>query len=151
METFYKYINTFPMPLWIGMMFAPNHELTKRGSRSDVIFALAALHYVLSIINAIRQDQNEAGETNLDLATLEGVRKGLSTPQGALAGWSHMLALDLFTGAWIYRQCQRLNAPAWVRIPAIGFTLMTGPFGLLLFLLWRWVSGAERAEAAWQD
>ena len=47
-----------------------------------------------------------------------------------------MLALDLFTGAWIFRQCRRLNAPGWVRIPALLFTLMTGPFGLILFLIW---------------
>lgn len=142
METFFKYINTLPMPLWIGMMFAPDHTLTKRGSRSSALFGLAALNYVLSIINAIRRDNAAQGETNLDLMSLEGVREGLSTPQGALAGWSHMLALDLFTGAWIYRQCQRLGAPGWVRVLSIGFTLMTGPFGLLLFLLWRWASGA---------
>ena len=56
-----------------------------------------------------------------------------------------MLALDLFTGAWIYRQCQRLNAPAWIRIPALLFTLMAGPFGLLIFLVWRFLMGqAER-------
>jgi hypothetical protein len=54
-----------------------------------------------------------------------------------------MLALDLFTGAWIYRQCRRLNAPAWVRIPALLFTLMTGPFGLLLFLFWRLIGSGE--------
>lgn len=143
METFYKYLNTFPMPLWIGMMFAPNHPWVKRGSRSSTIFGVAAFNYVLSIINAIRQDQESDGQTNIDLTSLEGVRRGLSTPQGALAGWSHMLALDLFTGAWIYRQCQRLNAPAWVRVPAIGFTLMTGPFGLLLFLVWRWMIAGE--------
>lgn len=143
METFFKYINTLPMPLWIGMMFAPNHPLTQQGSRSSALFGLASLNYVLSIINAIRRDSVEKGETNIDLMSLDGVRKGLSTPQGALAGWSHMLALDLFTGAWIFRQCQRLGAPGWVRIFSIGFTLMTGPFGLLLFLLWRWTSGAE--------
>ena len=56
-----------------------------------------------------------------------------------------MLALDLFTGAWIYRQCQRLNAPAWIRIPALLFTLMAGPFGLLFFLTWRFlVPNAKR-------
>lgn len=149
MEKFYQFINTFPMPVWIGMMFAPHHPLTRRASRSSTIFMLAALNYVLAIINAIRQDQSSEGQVNLDLMKLEGVRKGLSTPQGALAGWTHMLALDLFTGAWIYRQCQRLGAPAWVRIPALLFTLMSGPFGLLLFLGWRLLSrtGGEQLEA----
>ena len=136
METFFKYLNTFPMPLWLAMMFAPNHPLTERASRSSSVLGIAAAHYVLAILNAVRQDQNNGGEVKLDIMSLEGVRTGLSSPQGALAGWAHMLALDLFTGAWIFRQCRRLNAPNWVRIPALLFTLMTGPFGLILFLIW---------------
>jgi hypothetical protein len=78
--------------------------------------------------------------------SLEGVRRGLSSRQGALAGWAHMLALDLFTGAWIYRQAQQLRAPAWLRIAALFFTLMTGPFGLLIFLIWRFF-GAGKIES----
>ena len=137
MDKLFQYVNSFPMPLWLAMMFAPNHPVTDKASRSSTVLGLAALNYVLAIINAIRQDQSESDSANIDFMSLEGVRKGLSTPQGALAGWAHMLALDLFTGAWIFRQCQRLGAPHWARIPALFFTLMTGPFGLILFLLWR--------------
>jgi hypothetical protein len=52
-----------------------------------------------------------------------------------------MLALDLFAGAWIFRESLRLSAPAWVRIPSLAFTLLAGPFGLLLFLIWRILGG----------
>ncbi|MBE2222516.1 MAG: DUF4281 domain-containing protein [Anaerolineae bacterium] len=143
METLFKLINAFPMPVWLAMMFAPNHPLTQRASRSSTIFAIAALNYVVALIQAVRGGSDDDGLPNF--TTLEGISKGLGTPEGALAGWAHMLALDLFTGAWIYRQCQRLNAPAWIRIPALLFTLMTGPFGLLIFLVWRFVAGvAER-------
>lgn len=145
MDKLFQYINTFPMPVWLAMMFAPNHPLTDKASRSSTVLGLAAVHYVLAIIAAFRQDQSEAGSPNIDFMSLEGVRRGLATPQGALAGWAHMLALDLFTGAWIFRQCQRLGAPHWVRIGALFFTLMTGPFGLVLFLLWR-VFGAGLGE-----
>ena len=137
METLFKLINAFPMPVWLAMMFAPNHPITKRASRSSTIFAIAAVHYLVALAQAVKSDSGEEGLP--DFTTLEGIRKGLSTSEGALAGWAHMLALDLFTGAWIYRQCQRFNAPAWIRIPALLFTLMTGPFGLLIFLIWRFL------------
>ena len=140
MDTFFKYLNLFPMPLWLAMIFAPNHSLTNRMARSSSIFGVMAVHYLLALLNAVRN-----GST-MNLTTLEGISKGLGTKEGALAGWAHFLALDLFTGAWIYRQCQRLDAPTWVRIPALFFTLMMGPFGLLLFLLWRGI-GAQRGEA----
>ena len=141
MDIFFKYLNIFPMPLWLAMMFAPKHPLTNRMARSTSVFGITAIHYLLSLINAMRH-----GGEAMDLTTLDGVSKGLGTKEGALAGWAHFLALDFFTGAWIYRQCQRLNAPSWIRIPALLFTLMAGPFGLLIFLLWRGI-GAQRGEA----
>lgn len=143
METLFKLINLFPMPIWLAMMFAPNHALTERASRSSTIFTIAALNYVTALVQAVRSGADEERLPNF--TTLAGISKGLGTPEGALAGWAHMLTLDLFTGAWIYRQCQRLHAPVWIRIPALLFTLLAGPFGLLIFLLWRFVAGvAER-------
>ena len=32
METLFKLINAFPMPVWLAMMFPPNHPLTERAS-----------------------------------------------------------------------------------------------------------------------
>ncbi len=142
METFFRFINMYPMPLWLAMMFAPKHQLTERAARSSTVLGIAALNYVLALLMGVRASSSQ--EQGLpDFTSLGGLSKALGTRGGALGVWSHMLALDLFTGAWIYRQCRRLNAPAWVRIPALFFTLMTGPFGLLLFLLWRLLIAGE--------
>ena len=69
---------------------------------------------------------------------------------GVLGAWSHALALDLFTGVWIYRQCLRLNAPDWIRIPALLFTYVSGPVGLLLFILWRLLAGSRASSPSTQ-
>ncbi len=147
MDKFFQYINVFPMPLWLAMMFAPRAGITQKASRSGVVFGLAALHYVAALGLAMvggRRGQSAVSPT--DFTSLEGIRKGLSTKEGALAAWSHMLALDLFAGAWIYRESLRLNAPAGVRIPSLLFTLMAGPFGLLLFLIWRAMQSGPVSE-----
>ena len=153
MENFYKYLNIFPMPLWLAMMFAPRHPLTERLARSSSIFALAALHYVVSLIIAIRHGANErrrqdgqAGAVGANMMSLDGLSVLLNTKAGILAAWAHMLALDLFAGGWIYRQCRRLSAPDTVRILSLIFTLMTGPLGLLIFLLWRYFGAGEEEE-----
>lgn len=145
MDNFFKYLNFFPMPLWLAMMFAPRHPLTERAGRSSTIFGLAALHYVLAIGVAMKADAEARAEARqrgealpqVEVTTLNGIRALLSSRQGTLAAWAHMLALDLFAGGWIYRQARRLDAPDWVRIVSLFFTLMTGPFGLLIFLMWR--------------
>jgi hypothetical protein len=149
MNKFFQYLNFFPMPLWAAMMFFPHHPLTRRASRSSVVFALAALHYVATLGMAVQQSRKT--DTAIDFRSLEGVRAGLATPAGTLAAWAHMLALDLFTGAWIYRECLRLQAPARVRIPALFFTLMTGPFGLLIFLVWRILGAGQPAALSADD
>lgn len=142
MENYYRYLNLFPMPLWLAMLVAPYHPATERASRSSGVIVVAALNYLSALIIAVRQGDSAR---LADFATLDGLRQGLASPAGALAGWSHMLALDLFTGAWIYRQARRLNAPGWVRVPALLLTLMAGPLGLMLFLLWRWLARSGEA------
>lgn len=135
MERFFGYLNAVPMPVWIAMMFAPNHRLTERFSRPGPIFIVVGLNYIVSLLLAVRRGRQEGAK--LDLMSLEGIRAGLSSREGAAAAWAHMLALDLFAGVWIYRECRRLNAPASVRIPSLFATLMAGPAGLMAFLVWR--------------
>ncbi|NTV61920.1 MAG: DUF4281 domain-containing protein [Oscillochloris sp.] len=140
MERFFQYINWLPLPLWLAMMFAPRHPLTERASRSSTVFAVSAVNYLVSLLLALRQAWAEGVPGSF--TSLRGVNALLGTQGGSLAAWAHMLALDLFTGAWIYRQCRRLEAPAWVRIPALFGTLMAGPAGLLYFLGWHaWKTG----------
>lgn len=142
METFFRIINLYSLPLWLAMMFFPKHPVTERAARSSTIFGLAAVNYIIALLIGIRSS-SEDDQGFPDFTTLAGVSTSLGTREGALGAWSHMVALDLFTGAWIYRQCRRLEAPAWVRIPVLSFTLFTAPFGLFLFLVWRLVSTDE--------
>ena len=145
MDAFFKYLNILPMPVWIGMMFAPDHRLTERASRSSTVFIIAALNYLVALLLSIRGTRRNGEQIPLDFTSLEGVRKGLGTREGTTGAWAHMLALDLFVGAWIYRQARALNAPAPIRVVSILFAMMAGPVGLLIFLLWR-IFGAGRPE-----
>jgi len=135
MERFFQYLNMFPMPLWLAMMFAPRHPLTERLSRPGPLLIIAGLNYVAALVLAVQRGRQQG--TPIDFTSLEGVRAGLSTREGTVAAWAHMLALDLFAGAWIYRECRRLEAPARVRIPSLFATLMAGPAGLAAFLVWQ--------------
>jgi hypothetical protein len=135
-DYFFKFLNLFPLPVWLAMLLLPGHPLTERLSRSTTLFSLAGLNYVIALLIALKQGALKPS-TLSDFNSLEGLRPMLGTRSGTLAVWGHLLALDLFTGAWIYRQSRRLQAPAWLRATALCFTFATGPFGLLIFLLWR--------------
>jgi hypothetical protein len=141
-DYFFKYLNLFSLPVWLAMLLLPGHPLTERLSRSTIVFSLAGLNYVFTFIIALKQRTLKPKALS-DFNSLEGLRSILGTRPGTLAAWGHMLALDLFTGAWIYRQSRQLNAPTWVRVGALFFTFATGPLGLLIFLLWRLLARGE--------
>lgn len=128
------------------MLFFPGHPLTERLSRSTTLFGLAGLNYIIASVIALKQGALNPSKLT-DFNSLEGLRPILGSRSGALATWGHMLALDLFTGAWIYRQSRRLQAPTWLRVTALFFTFATGPFGLLIFLLWRGLYRGEILES----
>lgn len=153
MDKLFQFVNLLPMPVWLAMMVAPRAKVTRTASRSSVVFGLAAASYVLSLLLSVVLGRKKGGQaiSPADFTSLDGIRKGLGTKEGALAAWSHMLALDLFAGAWIYRESMRLDAPAWVRVPSLFFTLMTGPFGLLLFLVWRVLGSGQPLSISSED
>jgi hypothetical protein len=54
-----------------------------------------------------------------------------------LAGWVHILALDLFAGAWIARDALRLEIPRPALVVCLLLTFMLAPLGIALYLLIR--------------
>jgi len=143
MDRFYRIVNLSVMPLWLLMLLAPGRRVTDRAARSSAIFGAAAVNYLAALALALRRAK--PGEAP-DFRTLDGLSRGLGTPGGALAAWSHMAAGDLFSGARIYRQARRLNAPGWLRTVALLLALFTGPLGIFVFLIWRAIA-ARKGEA----
>jgi len=116
------------------MIFAPRAGLTKRLTRSYVIFFILALFYVIFL---------GLGVMELPTATafdfrFHQIRQSLSQSSLLFVGaWIHYLVFDLFVGFWIYKEGLRLNIPTWQTGICLCFTLLTGPFGLGLFLIRR--------------
>ena len=83
------------------------------------------------------------GETPVEggFGMLAEVKALFSVDGLLLAGWIHYLAFDLFIGAWIVRDSQSHDMRHWLVIPCLFSTLMTGPFGLLIYLLLKGLSG----------
>lgn len=77
------------------------------------------------------------GSAEGGFGTLPEVMQLFANPWVALGGWIHYLAFDLFTGAWIASEGQRLSLPWWRVVPALPLTLLFGPAGLLLFFVLR--------------
>jgi hypothetical protein len=124
----FRVLNAIVMPWWLLWIGAPRSRLARRAASHAGILLLLCAVYAVLIAWAIAAGGLDGG---LDFA---GVRAGLTTPLGFLAGWTHYLVFDLFVGAWILRESGRIAVGPR---PFLVFALLLGPIGLGAFLVRR--------------
>lgn len=137
-RTAWGLLNASTAPIWLMMVLAPHRPWTRTAVR-----ACMPLHALLgSTYAALLVKGAFAGGDRVDFTDGESVARGLSTPEGMLAGWTHYLTFDLFVGAWIWRTACDEGIDA--RLALLG-TWWLGPVGLTLF---QWQRRRARAESS---
>ena len=79
----------------------------------------------------------DGGLGEADFSSLEGCFNFFhqATPEAAAAGWMHYLAFDFWVGCWLLRDAQEKQLPHGLIILPLLFTLMMGPVGILLYVV----------------
>jgi hypothetical protein len=80
--------------------------------------------------------------------SVKGLRAFFMSDGGIVVGWTHYLALDLFTGLWIARDGDAKRIGRLVQAPILVATFMAGPLGLLLWLVVREPAARQAARDA---
>jgi uncharacterized membrane protein YczE len=127
-DTLFGLVSILPMPVWGAMLLFPGTEFTRRlVSASWPLIALAGVYLTLLVVALF------AGG-GVGSLSFDALRAGLSSEWGFLVAWTHMLALDLFAGIWIFRDAKYWDiSPTWFLVG----TLMAGPLGLGIYLWFR--------------
>lgn len=130
-ELIFTVLNTSVLPGWALLVFLPRHAITKQVVHSGLYAAVLGVAYAVLLFG------DHPGPQGSNFFTLEGVTRIFTTPQTIIACWVHYLIFDLFVGAWIGRDCERLAMKPWMAIPSQVLTLLFGPAGLLSWVLVR--------------
>jgi Domain of unknown function (DUF4281) len=133
-DSIYSLINLFVLPFWLLLAFAPRWRFTQLLVHSALVPLLVGSFYLLYLSGALFGGGGPAGG---GFASLEGLKLLFSYKPALIAGWAHYLVFDLFIGAWIARDAQRYRVKHYLVLPMLFFTLLAGPFGLLLYMLLR--------------
>jgi hypothetical protein len=131
-ETIFLVCNNGVLPFWLLLAVAPGWLWTQRLVHSAGVPLLLGAVYLFSIAAGFGDAPEGAS-----FGSLAGVMLFFSHPYGALAGWIHYLAFDLFVGAWEVRDARRREISHWALLPCLALTLMLGPIGLGLYLILR--------------
>jgi hypothetical protein len=123
-EAAFQLMNVSVLPIWATWIAAPRSRIARRLAANAGIPLLLCGLYAGLVAALVLQ----GGGGGLDFA---GLRAGLASPLGFLAGWAHWLAFDLFVGAWVVRESGRLSVEPR---PYLVLMLLAGPLGLGAFL-----------------
>ena len=130
-ENIYLFANWGVVPFWLLLILMPNHNITKFFSHSVVAPLLLALAYIFVARQIILEDNILEG-FKIYLG-LDGLDEIYSNESLRLVFWLHFLAVSLFVGSWIARDCQKYMVPKGLSIPCIVITYFTGPLGIVIY------------------
>jgi hypothetical protein len=150
-DTIFSLVNAIAVLAWIVLLFLP------RGPRLMALVlylgvGLLCFAYVAMIVGMHAgwlDAARPAGSPppNILDYNIVGLQNLFVSKGGLVMGWTHYLALDLFTGLWIAKDADHKGFSRIAQAPVLLLTFAAGPVGLLIWLLVR-ERRARRAAAA---
>nr|WP_295370582.1 abscisic acid-deficient protein Aba4 family protein [uncultured Sphingosinicella sp.] len=137
---------------WLLLLLAPRRPLTLSLVLYAAVGLLCLIYAVLlfaligGAIDPVRAPGAEAA--SLTDYSVRGLRAMFASDGAITVGWTHYLALDLFTGLWIARDADGKGVARFLQAPVLLVTYMAGPLGLLIWLVAREPLARRRARAS---
>jgi len=130
LETIFTVVNIWVLPGWLLLILARSWKYTSIIVCYLVVLVMAVTYTVLFFSN-INTFDPEAG------SSLNNLTQAFGNPQATLLGWVHYLAFDMLAGLVVAMDGRKLGINPVLMVIPLFFTLMTGPFGLLIYLIIR--------------
>ena len=134
-ENIYLIANWGVIPFWLLLIIAPNNQITNVLTQSIIPLLLLAVGYTYLSYDIYKEGNIFDG---FELYNgLNGLYSMFANEVFLLIFWLHFLAISLFSGAWIIRDCRRYFIPKIISIPCLILTYFTGPLGLVIYWFFR--------------
>lgn len=129
-DNFYWYSTVLIFIPWVLLMFMPSWRYTERiAFGAGFILLLAAAYFTISYLLG--------GPDEGSFLSLDGLTHLFRSKEMLLTGWLNYLSFCLLVGTWQTHDARQLKIGHVFVIPSLLLTLLTGPAGLLLYLVVR--------------
>lgn len=135
----FSFVSILAIAAWLLLAFGPRKPL----AYSAILYlgvALLCLTYTVffALVTTGQLDPNPMpGAGKPGFGSLEEVQAIFQSKGGALIGWTHYLAFDLFIGLWISRDADAKGFSRLFQLPFLFATFFAGPIGLFFWLIVR--------------
>ncbi len=138
-DDLYLALNYGVMPFWALIIFVPFLKVTDTLVHSvlaPIVLGVTYTWLLANVMGGVVHMPEGAG-----FASLDALVKTFSVKEAVVAGWAHYIVFDLFVGAWIARDAQRIGLNQFIVAPSLLLTFVAGPIGLLSYILLRGIAG----------
>lgn len=132
-DAIFKLCNSIALISWLALIIATPFWKHTNKLLIGIVITLFCIIYAWLIFSNFNAGDFEK------FNTLDGVVSLFTNKTVVLGGWVHYLAFDLMTGVWITKNAKQHGINHWITVPALFFTFMLGPVGLLLYLIIRFI------------
>jgi hypothetical protein len=129
-DDFYWYASILIFLPWALLVLAPRWRYTE-----PVAFGSAIVLLVAAAVFTFQYFSSAEGGGSL--LSLEGFKNIFRSKEMLLTGWLNYLSFCLLVGTWQSHDARQLKIGHVFVVPALLLTMLTGPAGLLLYLLLR--------------
>lgn len=137
-QTLFTLTNGIAFVAWIVLIFAPRRPLVLtlilHAGVGLLCLAYTAMLVALLAGWADPGRVDPASSPSLLDYSVQGIRRLFQSDGVVVLGWTHYLALDLFTGLWIGRDGDGKGVSRFLQAPVLLLTFLVGPLGLLVWL-----------------
>jgi hypothetical protein len=147
-QSLFGLANLIALIAWIALILVPRRPLVLTLILYAGVGLLCLIYSVLlvSLLAGWLDPIRDAGTPVLSYS-VRGLRAFFMSDGGIVVGWTHYLALDLFTGLWIARDGDGKHISRLIQVPVLFATYMAGPLGLLIWLVVREPAARRAARA----
>lgn len=129
-DNFYWYASILIFIPWALLMFAPRWQYTE-----PIAFGSAIVLLIAAAVFTVMHLTGPDGGGHL--LSLEGMENLFRSKEMLLTGWLNYLSFCLLVGTWQTHDARQLKIGHIFLIPSLLLTMLTGPAGLLVYLVVR--------------
>ena len=135
-EMIYLWVNLGVLPFWLILFFFPQSKICKIFTTSIFPIFIFSLIYLYIIYLIFRYDYDFLNNFRLYLGMKE-LSNLFSDNSFLILFWIHVLAINLFCGAWIVNDYQKYNISKILMFFPILITYFIGPLGIFVYWIIR--------------
>ena len=140
-QTLFSLANAVALSMWVVLVALPRRPFPL----ALVLYAgvgllcLAYVAMIAALVAGWADPVRDAGLPPMDFGeySVAGLKDAFRSEAAIVIGWTHYLALDLFTGLWIARDADAKGFSRLAQAPVLLLTFLVGPAGLLVWLVVR--------------